>query len=319
MYFLGVDMGATKSVFALCGAEGRVISEARKGPGNFISLTREAFAGVIKDGIDDVCGSGRISRNDISYAALGCAGYGEVEDSERDIFEIASAALGHGRVYCTSDSVIGWAGSLGLEPGINVIAGTGSICFGVNAAGTSARVGGWGYMCDEGSGQWLGARTVNVFTRQSDGRLPRTRLYGLFREHFGLEDDLRFCETLNHELKAGMDTLAKVQYLTLRAYKEGDPYAARIYECAAWELLSQVGALRAKLAFPDGEQVRVSHSGGVFKAGDCILGPFKRGLAALDMKLVSPLLPPYMGAVLLAMREAGAGPDAGRVKALNDM
>ena len=51
-----------------------------------------------------------------------------------------------------NDSAAGWAGSLGLEEGINLVAGTGSIAYGQNKFGTEARAGGWddGFS-DEGS------------------------------------------------------------------------------------------------------------------------------------------------------------------------
>ncbi|HEY7009469.1 MAG TPA: hypothetical protein VH395_11040 [Jatrophihabitantaceae bacterium] len=39
-------------------------------------------------------------------------------------------ALGHDRYRCDNDMVCGWAGTLGGEDGINVVAGTGSIGYG---------------------------------------------------------------------------------------------------------------------------------------------------------------------------------------------
>ncbi len=319
MFFLGVDMGGTKSHFTLCDGTGRIITETVKGPGNYISLTREKFTAVFKEGIVDICTSAGIARADIRHAGIGCAGYGEVPGSEKSFNEVVAATLGHHNITAANDAVIGWAGSLGLEAGINMIAGTGSICFGMNDAGESARVGGWGLYCDEGSGQWIGEQTINAFVRMSDGRLPRTRLYELFREHFKLEDDLLFCTPLNSILKSEVSEVAKIQFITLAAYNEGDPYAIKIYERAAEEIALQIRVARDKLHFPAQKRVKASYSGGVFKAGECILAPLRANLNALNIELVPPLLPPHMGAVLLAMRDGGAAPDAAGIKAINHL
>ena len=66
-----------------------------------------------------------------------------------------AALLGHRRYRCGNDMVCAWAGSLGGEDGINIVAGTGSIGYG-ERAGASARAGGWGEVFgDEGSAYWI--------------------------------------------------------------------------------------------------------------------------------------------------------------------
>ncbi len=60
-----------------------------------------------------------------------------------------------GDICCGNDMVCGWAGSLACADGINVVAGTGSICYG-EYQGRSARCGGWGELfSDEGSAYWI--------------------------------------------------------------------------------------------------------------------------------------------------------------------
>ena len=61
--------------------------------------------------------------------------------------------IGAERLVVTHDARIAWAGATEGEPGLVVIAGTGSIAYGENAQGESARAGGWGYIYgDEGGG-----------------------------------------------------------------------------------------------------------------------------------------------------------------------
>ena len=51
--------------------------------------------------------------------------------------------------------------AFGSGPGVIVIAGTGSIAYGRNREGQTARAGGWGFaISDEGSGHWIGRTAV---------------------------------------------------------------------------------------------------------------------------------------------------------------
>ena len=101
--------------------------------------------------------------------------------------------LGHRRYRCGNDMVCAWAGSLGGEDGINIVAGTGSIGYG-ERRGKTARAGGWGEVFgDEGSAYWIAVQGLNVFTRMSDGRLPKGPLYAAFTASLGLSADLDLC------------------------------------------------------------------------------------------------------------------------------
>ena len=81
-----------------------------------------------------------------------------------------------------NDSVVGWAGSLGLSSGINLVAGTGSIAYGRNDAGEEARAGGWDErFSDEGSCYWLGMKSLELFQKKAmEG--GKRRSFGDFSE-----------------------------------------------------------------------------------------------------------------------------------------
>lgn len=56
----------------------------------------------------------------------------------------------------------------GHTSGIALIAGTGSVAWGVDASGREVRAGGWGYLLgDEGSGYWIGREAVRHVLRRS--------------------------------------------------------------------------------------------------------------------------------------------------------
>lgn len=248
-----------------------------------------------------------IAPSAVAYAGFGFPGYGETETSAAELDAICARALGMDRIICTNDAVIAWAGSLGMKPGINMIAGTGANCYGRSADGREARTSGWGAFCDEGSGQWIGNQAVGIFTKQADGRMPRTPLYEVFRRHFVLTDDLMFCHTLNRVLAVRSSELAKLQLLVLMAYDLGDVHAREIYQRAARELWLTIETTAGKLGFADGAY-SVSYTGGVFNAGERILGPLG-ALAAGHADLQPPQFTPELGAVLMALDAAGVRHD----------
>src|SRR5258708_37797967 len=62
-----------------------------------------------------------------------------------------------GQAYIVGDHVIAHRTAFGTSPGVLVIAGTGSIAFGRNQNGESARAGAWGPLSTgESSGFWNG-------------------------------------------------------------------------------------------------------------------------------------------------------------------
>jgi len=83
---------------------------------------------------------------------MGIPCYGESEDGDIELEKEIQTAFPGIPVYITNDVEVGWAGSLGLTPGVNVVAGTGSIAFGKDESGKTARCGGWSeFFSDEGS------------------------------------------------------------------------------------------------------------------------------------------------------------------------
>ena len=80
------------------------------------------------------------------------------------------------RVEVLSDAEIAHLGALGGGAGVLILAGTGSIVIGRNAAGRWARAGGHGPLLgDEGSGFWLGRAWLRATTEGEDF-LPARRM-----------------------------------------------------------------------------------------------------------------------------------------------
>ena len=302
MLYLGVDSGGTKAAFLLTDKTGRVIARHREPGCTALGSRKAGMKTMLENGIGEICRKVHIEKEQIAALGLGISGYGEGEHAAQETQEACAEAFLPGRFVCALDTYIGWAGSLLFEPGINIIAGTGSVVYGVAGDGRTARAGGWGAGCDEGSCSWLGQRLVEAYTKQADGRMPRTALYEVFRKHFGIQgEDGMFVRELNYEVVRGGKGLAVLQYLLRDAWLAGDPVADAIYRAGASELFLGVKTAADKLAL-EWNGLKVSYSGGLFKAGECALKPLGDLIRQAGGQLVKPVYEPDVGAVLMAIR-----------------
>jgi N-acetylglucosamine kinase-like BadF-type ATPase len=303
-FFLGVDGGGTKTRFALLDAGKTLVGEAQLGTSYHPEVGVDAVREVLAQGVAQVLAGAGIAASQISYAFFGLPAYGEDSQATPVLHALPAAILGHDRYGCDNDMVCGWAGSLGAADGINIVAGTGSIGYGRRGS-VAARAGGWGEtFSDEGSAYWIAVQGLNVYSRMSDGRLPKGPLHAALNEALKLETDLDLCARVYGEDAPTRGELAKLSTLVARAAADGDPAARDIFFRAGGELAKIAQALRQKLGYEPGEATKLSCSGGAFAAGDLLLAPFQQALAAVnpEFELCRPMYDPHYGAALFAAR-----------------
>jgi N-acetylglucosamine kinase-like BadF-type ATPase len=303
-FFLGVDGGGTKTQFVLVDRDGNLVA-SYQGPTSYhLEIGIDGLRDVLSDGLAALFGQAGIDGSAIAHAFFGLPAHGEDSVAQVLVDALPEPLLGHRRYRCGNDMVCAWAGSLGGEDGINIVAGTGSIGYG-ERQGRSARAGGWGEVFgDEGSAYWIAVQGLNIFTRMSDGRLPRGPLYATFRASFGLSADLDLCAKVMNAHTRG--SIAAMSQLVARAADDGDVSAIQIFDDAARELAAVVEAVRHALEFEPDEGVPLSYSGGVFNAGALVLGPLKRHLEGQSgtYRLTAPIVPPSGGAAIYAAKLA---------------
>ena len=307
-YFLGVDGGGTKTAFVLVDRAGREVARYEGGSIYHVEIGVEKLHVVLNQGVQSVLKQAGASTADILFAFFGLPAHGEDSRIQPMLDVIPEALLGHHRYACGNDMICGWAGSLGGEDGINIVAGTGSIGYGEHN-GLSARGGGWGEIfSDEGSAYWIAVQGLKAFSRMSDGRIPWGPLHHLMVQEFSLSTDLDLCAHVYSTSTPQRDRIAAVSRLIAQAAANGDEAARRIFTEAGHELADIVDSIRRRLAYRPGESVNLSYSGGVFQSGDLILNPFRHRLSACsaDYRLISPRYSPAMGAAIYAARLAGA-------------
>lgn len=299
MLFLGIDGGGTKTEFALCDDKGRIYSNVIKESASYWQFSTEKLLTVIKDGVDSVLKESQASYNDIVAVGFGMAGLGENPQKDEESINICKRYFKDIPMGIRNDVEVCFIASLAFQPGINVVAGTGAMAFGEDEKGNDSRCGGWGHeIGDEGSGYWLGKKTMELFTKQSDGRLPKTYLFDLVKEKMNIQSDFDVMDIFQKEYYNSRTNTASLQNILYDAAALEDGYAIKAYQDAAEELAMLPIAIRNKLSFKD--TVKVSYSGGVFRAGHFILDPFKNRLEEMGFKVCDPLLTPVQGAILLA-------------------
>ncbi len=110
---------------------------------------------------------------------------GGPEDKEA----ILASILRTNRLTVTNDAAIALAGATATGQGIVTIAGTGSIAFGRNAEGRTARAGGWGYIFgDEGGAFDIVRQALRAALRMEEGWGARTGLRAAILEATGSRD-----------------------------------------------------------------------------------------------------------------------------------
>lgn len=295
MYFLGIDGGGTKTDFLLLDENGKTIAQRKRGTISYKHVGMEYVTELLRENIS------QILEEREAYICLALPNWGESRvNDERFLCQIDK--ITDKRIKIVNDSAAGWAGSLGLEEGINLVAGTGSIAYGQNKFGTEARAGGWDEgFSDEGSCYWLGKKALELFSKESDGRLKKGKLLEIFRYNFNLKNDFDIIDIFDESYKNNRTKTAELQKLLLQAALQEDEEAIRLYEYAAEELAMIIRAVYRKLEFSG--SAAVSYSGGLFHAGDLILKPLRQKLGENGICLCSPRYSPVQGAALLAAKE----------------
>jgi N-acetylglucosamine kinase-like BadF-type ATPase len=306
--FLGVDGGGTKTEFVCIDGDRTVVARAVTGTTYHLQVGLEKAIALIEEGVSGICREAGISPHDLDHAFFGLPAFGEDAAIDPRLEQACGRILQHDRYACGNDMICGWAGSLGCEDGINLVAGTGSIGYG-ERQGRAARVGGWGEVfSDEGSAYWIAIQGLNAFTRMSDGRLAPGPLHAGFQRALGLASDIDICARIMGENGLSRDAIAALAPIVSQAAEGGDPAAVAILDRAGRELADMAKALRHALGFGPDDAPLLSWSGGVLTRERSVCAAFQRHLALHGAyRMIEPRHGPGIGAALYARHLARTG------------
>jgi N-acetylglucosamine kinase len=293
-HVVGIDAGGTKTVGLLADETGAIVAEAR-GIGANLQTDGELQVEKVFDEIME-----SLSRHHpVSAVCLGIAGVDRPDDEI--VIRNILRRLGHRETArVVNDGAIALVAGAPGRVGVVVLAGTGSICYGADRSGRTARAGGYGFLlADEGSGYWLGHQSLRAAVRATDGRGPDTLLQKLLFEALGVGS---VAELIPRVYEKGLPKprIAALASFVQVAHDRGDEVASSLIDTAGRELGLAARSVARQLQLGD-EPYPVVLAGGVFKGCPSIFDSLTR---QLDLPAARPALltvEPARGAVALAL------------------
>ncbi len=300
--FLGIDGGGSKTS-CLIGDETSILGAGTAGGSNPVRVgeaqAREALATAIRQ----ACAVANVNPSQIQGTCVGLAGAARPEISEP--VRQCIAEFVPSEIDVVGDMVIALEAAFGSEPGVIVIAGTGSIAYGRNSKGQTARAGGWGFaISDEGSGHWIGRAAVAAAVRALDDDAEATN-------QSLLESLMKFWQVKTREqlVVAANATpppdFAALFPAVLASADRGDRIALDVLAQAGAELASVARRVITRL-FANVGTLSVAMSGGVFGSSPLVRQVFYNSLrsehpeAAINPSVIEPV----RGALALARKAA---------------
>lgn len=301
-HYLGIDSGGTKTKFILVTELGETIAESTQSASHYLQVGFNGLKQVMENGLNDCLAQSHTARSDIHHIFASVAGYGDIEKDNVLIEEIINDVFYPIPFNVGNDIENAYAGALGSQAGIVVIAGTGSIGLGVDECNHSFRCGGWHHAFggDEGSAFWIGCKLIQAFTLQSDGRSAQTLLYSYLKAKYEFTSDSDILQMVIVDWDFNRTKVANLAQDVFELASLSDPVALKIYVEAAYELSRIIIAIKSKLNFKD--DVIASYQGGVFKSSNFITEPLKNYLDPHHIQLKNPLFGPDVGSALLALK-----------------
>ncbi len=297
---LGVDGGGTKTDAVILDLDLNILGEGVAGPSNPLRVGVVSAATAIREAVDKACDVAGLRRTDLVAAEVGLAGVRRHELRAR--MHDTLKGLGIVDVVVVGDADIALYAATQGAPGLVVIAGTGSICCGINARGKRACAGGWGPLAgDEGGGAWIARRGLRAIAYASDGRGPATSLSAAAGKYFRVSNpsDLStaiYAPSITNEYLAGFGKFV------IQAAKAKDRVAREILVEAGKELGAAASAVIRNLKL-ERETFPVGYVGGVFASSEeLVLSHLREALLDIAPRafLTPPKFPPAVAAARMA-------------------
>ncbi len=302
-YFLGVDVGGTKSHAVISDETGQILGFGAGGTGNHEMIGFDGFLAVLELVTRQALASAGLEQKDLTAIGMGIAGLDWPTDEplHRDVIGQLGFRSPTGLV---NDAVIGLIAGSRTGWGISLVAGTGSNCRGRDASGREGRVSGVGHWSGEyGGGGDLVRQAMHSVTKAWCSRGAETNLSQKFVEHVGARDVSDLLEGLSRERYHLTGSAVMVVF---EAAREGDSVAIEVVRWLGNELGDlAVGVIR-QLQF---ENLAFDFvlTGSVYKGSPLVAESVRQTVheVAPGATLVRLTAPPVVGAVMLAMEQVG--------------
>jgi len=305
-----VDGGASRTRCAILTRDGRQTGYAESGGSNYYGtdpeLTEQALTQALTAALDE---AGVVAGDAVCVTA----GMASVSPDGKGAAELEPVFehLGFAHPMIVGDLNIAHVGALDRQPGVLVIAGTGSSCLGIAADGRTLKIGGWGPAYgDEGSGYQIGRTGLNAAAKACDGYGPPTLLVEYICQALRISD---FHDSSNfvYQREFTASQMAGLARTVQQAAAAGDAVANSILSVAAEDLATMAISVVQRL-FSGEPSPSVSFAGSLLVNCDVMRTRFTDAVhrAVPNAKVMPPRYPPYIGGFLMACAKLGWMPGA---------
>ena len=302
-YYLGADLGATKTHALIADENGAALGFGESGPGNHETVGYDGMYASMQTALEQAVNACALTKADIAGAGFGVAGFDWSSEYEATAKTIERLGLSAPFKF-VNDTVPGLIAGSEEGWGVVVVSGTGSNCRGWDREHKrEGRVTGHGVMMGEGTGGTeLMHRCMQVVGYSWSKRGPKTKLADALVEYVGakdLDDLIRGYTT--YEYRIG----AEAAPIVFRVAQQGDPVARELIQWAGTELGEIANAVIRQLEF-ENLSFDVVLTGSMFEGGSMLIEPMRETIHTLAPKarLVRLTTPPVLGAVMLGMEAA---------------
>jgi len=302
-YYLGADVGSSKTAILIADESGTVRGFSVAGPGNHETVGYDGFYQALNE-----AAQGALTQAGISIQAIAGAGYG-ISGYDWPSQEIplrgAIARLGCPAPFeLVNDAILGLVAGAEAGWGLALVSGTGCNCWGWNQERRVGRVTGFGHLLGEGAGSSeLVYRAMQLVARAWTQRGQPTALSNTFVE-FTKSNDIE--DLLEGYTSGHTQVDASAAPLIFTAAEAGDAVAQELVNWAGCELGELAKAVIRQLEIQD-QAFDVVLVGGMFASGPRLIEPLRATIQAIapGARLVRLTVPPVVGAILLGMQAAG--------------
>jgi len=301
-YFLGIDVGSSKTHALISDEMGRCVGFGKAGSGNHQGVGYDRLAGVLQESFAQAREMSGVDSAQIEGAGFGVAGYDFPSDKEPHLQAIASLGLSC-PFEVVNDGMNGLLAGATRGIGVNVTAGSSVNCRGRNKGGKEGRIVGNGATFGEyGGGIEIAAKALQIVNYAWIKRTPPTTLTKILLEATGAKNELELMEGFSS------DYFHLAPYLAvevIRIANEGDLAARGIIRWAGEEL-GWLAVSVARQIEMENEEVEIIQSGSIFEAGGILNDPMHEIVLEQcpKAKLIRLEGPPVVGAVILGMEQS---------------
>ncbi len=301
-YFLGADVGSTKTHVIIADQTGRVLGLGESGAGNPDNVGYEGLRRTLEVATRSALHQAGITIDQIRGAGFGVSGLDFPSQTAPTLQAIGALGL-RAPIEAVNDALIGLVAGATDGWGVAIVSGTGCNCWGWDRDRRQGQVTGGGWQMGEYAGSIeLATRAVQLVAYEWTRRGPATQLTPALMRYLGASDVVEML----HGLATGQFNIdAAAAPLIFEVAAQGDAVAIDLIHWAGRELGELAKAVIRQLGF-EKLDFDVVLLGSMFNGGPLLIDPLCVSIAELApgarLKRLQTL--PVVGAVLLGMEQA---------------